>query len=245
MPPLLTRREARVGALAIVATAVVAPFDHPVDGELQEPGWQRSESLGSAASHLAFWGGPGPFVLAAGLIAGGNIARLPVVAETGLHLGEGVLLAASVTGIIKGIAGCRLPGIKTAHSCQFGRGFHRGNGPFVSFPSGHTAAAFATASVLSSEVAWHDPELARFVTPVVYSAAAGVAVARLYQHVHWVSDLPLAAAIGTWAGMTVVGRARAHTQHWPARIIHATTVAPAPRGGVALAWSVSFGGAGG
>lgn len=254
------------GGLAIVTTLAVSPLDRPVAGELQEKKWQHNSDLHHAAQEFAYAGGPGPFVLGAGLYAVGQLARAPRLADVGVHVTESVLLAAGITALGKGISGRALPGVQTSEQFQWGRGFHANNGSYVAFPSGHTAAGFAAASALTAEAdAWR-PGSGRYVGPVVYTTAAGVALARLYQDVHWVSDLPLAAAIGTWSGLTIVGRAhgwkkRAHQSVAPdstditdaaataigtgitpvlERIVDGMSVAPTAHSGVAIAWSLPF-----
>lgn len=62
-----------------------------------------------------------------------------------------------------------------------------------SFPSGHTAAAFAYAGVVALHLrrAW--------VTALLLAAAAGVGVSRMAVGAHWPADVLAGAAIG-WAG---------------------------------------------
>jgi membrane-associated phospholipid phosphatase len=61
-----------------------------------------------------------------------------------------------------------------------------------SMPSGHTMAAFATASVLAQE--W--PKLA----PVFYLLATYLGLARIQQSTHWASDVVVGAVLGTLLG---------------------------------------------
>ena len=240
-PPWVTRRELSGAAISVVATVLVAPLDKPVAGELQTAEWQKDEPLHSASQALAFAGGPGPFVLGAGLFTVGKLTRIPVLSGAGMHITASVLLAAALTGLGKGIAGRALPGVKTSEAFQWGRGFHSGNGPFVSFPSGHTAAAFAVASALTGEAAAWRPGSERYVGPVAYLTASAVAMARLYQHVHWVSDLPLAAAIGTWSGLSVESHVHPsrHTSSI-AWVLQSTTIQRMPNGGTMVGWSLPF-----
>ncbi len=208
---------------------------------MQRPVLQSNARLQNAASVAAFMGGPGPFFLGAGLLTGGRILGQPQLADVGLHLTEGVLLAASITALGKGISGRALPGSGSIDSDDFslGRGFHRRNGRFVSFPSGHTAAAFAMAAVLTEETKRLHPQAARVLAPIAYGGAALVGFARMYQNVHWASDLPMAALIGTWSGTSVVAHAHLHTtnalEHW----LTGLAVTPSARGGVAVGWSTS------
>jgi membrane-associated phospholipid phosphatase len=248
--PWLTKGDAVLGAVAVLATVVIAPLDARTARELQEKHFQGSDDLQHTARDLSFLGGPGPFVIGASLYAAGRMTRMPRLAGAALHMTEAVLVAASITGLGKGIFGRALPSVNDSNPAnfQFGRGFHDGNGPFVSFPSGHAAASFAMAAALTSEVdQWH-PGLARIIGPIAYGSAGLVGLARMYQNVHWASDLPLAAAIGTWSGLTVVARSHPHAQQSDTRtgrlptaiveMLHSTTLVPVAGHGAALSWSI-------
>ncbi|HSU96232.1 MAG TPA: phosphatase PAP2 family protein, partial [Gemmatimonadaceae bacterium] len=229
------------GGISVLATIAVAPLDKPVSAELQEAGWQKDEPLHSASQALAFAGGPGPFLVGAGFFAAGHLGGNPGLSRVGTHVTEAVLLAAGVTALGKGIAGRALPGVKTSENFEWARGFHRGNGPFVSFPSGHTAAAFAMASALTGETAAWRPGLARYVGPFSYITASAIGFARLYQHVHWVSDLPLAAAIGTWSGLSVESHVHHAGKHGAiGRIAQRVMLQPGPEGGMLVGLSLPF-----
>jgi hypothetical protein len=88
----------------------------------------------------------------------------------------------------------------------------------LSFPSGHAAITFATATVIERHLGWKKA----FVT---YAIAAYVASSRLHDNVHFASDVVFGAAIGSIAGRTVVHHA---ADYW--------VVAPValPGGGVEL-----------
>lgn len=249
--PWLTKGDAVVGALAVLTTVAIAPLDGRAARELQEQHFQRSDDLQHTARDLAFVGGPGPFLVGASLFTAGRLTRMPRLADAGLHMTEAVLLAASVTGLGKGIFGRALPNVNVNNpdDFQFFRGFHDRNGPFVSFPSGHAAASFAMAAVVTGEVdRWH-PGLAHIVGPIAYGGAGLVGLARMYQNVHWASDLPLAAAIGTWSGLTVIARSRNNgkrsdtTRDLPVvlvDVLRSTSVVPTTAGGhgAGLSWSI-------
>jgi membrane-associated phospholipid phosphatase len=250
--PWVTKGDAVAGALAVLATVAIAPLDARTARVLQEKRLQGSDDLQHTARDFAFLGGPGPFVIGAGLYTVGRLTRMPRLADGALHMTEAVLLAASITGLGKGISGRALPSVNDSNpeNFQFGRGFHDGNGPFVSFPSGHAAASFAMAAALTSEAELWRPGLARIIGPIAYGSAGLVGLARMYQNDHWASDLPLAMAIGTWSGLTIF--ARSHPKYVkqsdtrtsvPAAIVdmlRSTTVVPVAGGGhgAGLAWSI-------
>lgn len=94
----------------------------------------------------------------------------------------------------------------------------RPDGGGHSFPSGHTAAVFASASVLHGHFGW------KAALPA-YSLAAFVGWTRLRDEQHWLSDVGAGAAIGVIVGQTVTAGHRQRT--W--------TVLPVPmRGGIGV-----------
>jgi PAP2 superfamily protein len=69
-----------------------------------------------------------------------------------------------------------------------------------SFPSGHAAITFATATVIERHLGWRKSLLA-------YGIASYVAASRIHDNRHYLSDVIFGAAIGTVAGRTVVHHA--------------------------------------
>jgi hypothetical protein len=87
-----------------------------------------------------------------------------------------------------------------------------------SFPSGHAAITFATATVIERHLGWRKAWLA-------YAIATYVSASRLHDNVHYPSDVIMGAAIGAIAGRTVVHH---QADYWA---FHA---APVGRHGMAL-----------
>jgi hypothetical protein len=87
-----------------------------------------------------------------------------------------------------------------------------------SFPSGHAAITFATATVIERHLGWRKSLLA-------YAIASYVAASRLHDNRHYLSDVVFGAAVGSIAGRTVVHHA---SDYW------AFTPVALPEGGVAL-----------
>ena len=238
--PWVTRRDAEAAAAGMVATLALAPFDHHISRSFGEPR-HRMRTLRHTADRVAFFGGSGPFILSGLVYAAGRESRMQGIARAALHNVEAIALASSITGLTKGITGRALPDVEARHAFSFGRGFHEGNGPFVSFPSGHTAAAFAMAATVGPEISRAYPRIGGLVEPLSFGGAAAVGVARVVQHVHWPSDLPLAAVIGTWSGRAV--QAHAYKKGPMAVAIRGMMIAPASHGGTTIGWSSLLGGA--
>ena len=148
--------------------------------DTQATSYAWSGSLGSAMKPGKHAGGF--FVQAGGAVATYAIGRAtdsPKVASIGASLLRAQIVSQATTQAIK-VAVRRT----------------RPDGTTLSLPSGHTAAAFATASVLQSELGWK-------VGAAAYGAAAWVAASRVQAKRHYLSDVIAGATIGVMAGRSV------------------------------------------
>ena len=233
--PWFTARDGVMFGAAVVATFAIAPLDHPISTELAEPQWHDDRPLQRTAKAVAFFGGDGPFI-ASGIVYGASaMLHEHAIAMDALQNLAAISLAATLTGVAKGLSGRALPGVAARHAFSFGRGFHDDNGPFVSFPSGHTAAAFAMATTLSDEIGDVRPDLAPIATRIALTGATAVGVARVFQRMHWPSDLPLAAAIGVWSGSAMHAHLGSHGSG--SRLVRGLMFAPGSGGRVEVGWS--------
>ncbi len=145
---------------------------------------------------------------AAGVYAIGRATGHDRLATVGAHMFRAQIIAQTTTQTLKLASGRTRP-----------------DGTKLSFPSGHSAAAFATASVLQSDLGW------KAGLPA-YAVATWVAASRVQTKRHYVSDVVAGAAVGILAGRSVtVGRGSA-------RFALSPTVVP---GGVAVS-AVKIGG---
>jgi len=87
-----------------------------------------------------------------------------------------------------------------------------------SFPSGHAAVTFATATVIERHLGWRKSILG-------YGIASYVAMSRIHDNRHYLSDVIFGAAVGSIAGRTVVHHAADYWTFMPVAV---------PGGGVAL-----------
>ncbi|MEO8070617.1 MAG: phosphatase PAP2 family protein [Acidobacteriota bacterium] len=116
----------------------------------------------------------------------GRLAHDPGIARLGAELFRAQLVAQGTTQAIK----------FAAHRV-------RPDGSNYSFPSGHTAATFATATVLQSHYGWKAGAPA-------YVVASWVAASRVQTDRHYLSDVIAGATLGVLAGRSVtVGQGRA------------------------------------
>jgi membrane-associated phospholipid phosphatase len=127
------------------------------------------------------------------------------------HLGMDLLRAAAVSGTI-------------TYAIKLTVRRDRPTGNCCSFPSGHSSGTFAFASVLWRHLGW------KAAVPT-YTVATYVAISRLHEDVHWLSDVVFGAAIGAVSGRAVTRHDRHFWGVYPM---------PVPGGGVGVAVSGSF-----
>ncbi|MCC7417542.1 MAG: phosphatase PAP2 family protein [Acidobacteria bacterium] len=135
----------------------------------------------------------------------GRLTRSPRTARVGADLFRAQVLSQVVTQAIK------LSARRT-----------RPDGSALSFPSGHTSATFASATVLQRHFGW------KAGIPA-YAVATFVATSRIEERRHFLSDVAFGAVLGIVAGRTVtVGRGDARFAVAP--------VATSGGGGIAFTW---------
>ena len=145
---------------------------------------------------------PEQIVLSLGTYAFGRAFNQPKVS----HLGMDLIQAQLITELL-------------VEPIKFATGRERPDGSnHQSFPSGHAAVTFATATVIERHLGWRKSLLA-------YAIASYVASSRLHDNRHYLSDVVFGAAVGTIAGRTVVHHA---ADYW------AVVPVSVPGGGVAL-----------
>jgi membrane-associated phospholipid phosphatase len=103
--------------------------------------------------------------------------------------------------------------------------FTTANGSSLSFPSGHTSSAFATATSLAYS---YGP----WVGIPAFGLATFVGVTRIADDAHWISDTVSGAALGIfWARASAMANARSSTSSWMPVLVP---------GGMTLAYSSHF-----
>jgi membrane-associated phospholipid phosphatase len=183
------------GGLALAA--------HPADQSFNAKLLSHSDAVNTAFAAGKYLGNtPEQVALSIGTYAFGRLRDQPKVA----HLGMDLLQAQILSEIL-------VEPLKYAVRRQRPDGSNR-----LSFPSGHSAVTFATATVIERHLGWRKSLLG-------YAIASYVAISRIHDDQHYLSDVIFGAALGSIAGRTVV--------HHPADYWAFTPVAM-PGGGVAL-----------
>ena len=244
-PPFFNWKDAVVAGGFAVGTIGLAQLDRRLAHTLQDPGLQESRLIGDGATFFKFMGQPAPEVIGVGLYGVGRLAHKRPIAALGLHGLEALLLSASITTVVKGVVGRARPYVHSdtlPDDFVFLRGFRQGR-DYSSFPSGHTATAFAVAAAATGEaVHWAQvekwsPIWQYAIGGTLFGGATLVGVSRMYHDQHWASDVVGGAAVGMFSGFKVVKYAYRHPNNRFDRWLLPIAVEPTADGGLMVAWT--------
>lgn len=236
---LFTWRDGVLAGAFVGLTVAMFPLDQSLAHRLQDSSAQASRFLRNATRDAQIAADPGAVVIGVSLYGVGRITGHREVADLGLHGMEAVVLSGTAGALIKGLAGRARPNVagdSNPRDFRFGRGF--GKNAYSSFPSGHTTAAFAAASVVTSEAQRWWPRGVWVVAPLMYGGATMVGLSRMYNNAHWASDVALGAAIGTFSGIKVVRYSHGHSDNIVDRWLLGTEIALTPFGDAVIGWRV-------
>lgn len=233
--PFFSWRDAAILEAFAIATVAIAPLDTRLAQRLQGATVQENRSMRRFATFVETVTDPGAVVIGTGMYAYGRIRKNQRAADLGLHGTEALLIGSQLGSLLKGIVGRARPylDVNRPHDYKTFRGFGGGS-DYRSFPSGHTIAAFAAASSVTSETKRWWPKSFWIIGPVMYGGAAAVGWSRMYDNKHWASDVITGAAIGTFAGLKVVTWHHMHPGNRIDRIFLGSTVGPSPDGGALI-----------
>lgn len=198
---LFVAGDALLAGSFIAAAAASAPLDKWLTRELQDEARQANRLLRVGSDVGRVWGFPGTLVASGGIYLAGTASGNRRVQDLGLHAAGGIMLSTVITYGMKSVAGRARPHVDTANARNFHLFRGIGNDDYQSFPSGHSTAAFAFASVVTAETSHWWPGGRWPVGVITYGTATLTAVSRIYNHQHWASDVLTGAAIGTLAGL--------------------------------------------
>jgi membrane-associated phospholipid phosphatase len=177
--PLISRPVAAVAGL-LFAGALMG--DREFREEAQEHRDVTTNSVASVGNRFGDWKMLIP-ATAAGYLAG-EIAGSNEIKGTVLRAGAAVALATGISSALKYTVGRSRPDV-AGTNFQF-----RPFSGSASFPSGHTAAAFAIATAVADQT--HD----RWSDYLLYGAAGVTALSRINDNRHWASDVLIGGLIG-------------------------------------------------
>ena len=132
--------------------------------------------------------------LMASLYLGGEVFDETSLRKTALLSLESWLTAGAVVLGLKAIVGRARPytGLGSHHFKPFSF-----SSDYYSFPSGHSASAFAVATVIADQTDF------LLVDVLAYSVSTLVAASRVHESKHWASDVFIGAAIGYFVGKKI------------------------------------------
>jgi membrane-associated phospholipid phosphatase len=181
---------------AAVAGVVIASgfLDETVRDYTQS---HRTETKDDIATVFRHMGQPEVYATVGfGTILTGLIASDDDITRAGGRITGSLLTAAASNSIIKYVVGRTRPNHSTNPDPDEFEPFS-GN---VSFPSGHTAMAFALAASVSNEVRFLPAQIG------LYSAATLTGWSRINDNKHWLSDVLGGAAVGITSAMIMDGK---------------------------------------
>jgi membrane-associated phospholipid phosphatase len=184
--PLVSRKTATVAGILFAATLL---GDHSVRLQAQEHRGATSNSVAGFGNVFGEWRYVVP-AISAGYLAG-EIAGSSGLKRVMVRAGAAAALAGGSSTILKHAIGRSRPDV--AGDPGRLRPFSSWN----SFPSGHTAVAFAIATAVAEETGdgWTDAAL--------YGAATLTAMARVNDDRHWTSDVLIGGLLGHLSGKWV------------------------------------------
>jgi membrane-associated phospholipid phosphatase len=180
------RRLPSRGSLGIAAIGAAAALGtHTMDTSTSRRFSGETELRSTFKSGAVLGGAPLQMGAAFASYAIGRALNKPCAARVGAALFQAQLIAQGLTLALKETS--RRP---------------RPEGGGFSFPSGHTAVSFASATVLQQEFGWK-------VGVPAYAVASYIAASRVQMRRHYLSDVTFGAALGIVAGRTVsIGHGR-------------------------------------
>jgi membrane-associated phospholipid phosphatase len=237
--PLFTKADGLLAGSIVLGALFAQRLDDHYAARLQDSSTQANKKLQGLATFVRTTATPGSVIIGTSMYAVGRIARNDKMAELGLHGLEALAVGELTAIVLKGVIGRQRPSVRprNPHSYGFLRGF-RDDDEFRSFPSGHTVAAFAAASAVTSQTSNWSPDSRYLVGAVMYGGAALTGVSRMYNNRHWASDVIVGAGIGTFAGLKVVRFNQSHSGNKLDKWLLSGSIIPTSDGGHALRWSL-------
>ena len=202
-PAWFSRHDLALSGVSIAGVGLLSLADERVAQLVQRQSPQDHHSLKSAVDVIQAAGDPGALLISSSLFVVGKLTHHPKLASASLHSTEAIVASGAITQVLKLSVGRARPNISHDSNSYIFHPFHGSQTDFNSFPSGHTTAAFAAATVFSTEIRNAHPHASKFTTPLLYGLATAVGCARIYNDRHWLSDVVGGALIGHFVGRKI------------------------------------------
>lgn len=231
--PLFTRNDAITAGFFTVTTVAAFPVDKVfasyARGSIQER--RFAHRIAVVVEEVAV---PGAFIIGASMYGVGRLTSNEEMADLGLHGTEAILVGLALTSGIKVLAGRARPylGHDDPHNFGLLRGW--GDHDYTSFPSGHTLIAFAAAAAVTEESRRFWPDAVWPVGVAMYGGAALVGWSRMFDDMHWMSDVVVGGAIGVFSGRKIVRFHHTHENNSFDDWLLGVSIVPSGRAGYAV-----------
>jgi len=189
-------RKSDLPAIMLTAgmTAALFTLDQPVQDWVQKNRREGADFVFKLASDLGNADVLAPVL--ASVYMSGYIFDAVRVRRFAFMAGESLAFNGLVNSSLKLLCHRHRPSSGDASDIWDGPAFSTSH---VSFPSGHSYAAFSVATV----AAWEFRD-SRWAPPLAYSLAALVALSRVNNNRHWASDIFFGSSIGFWGARAVI-----------------------------------------
>lgn len=186
----------------VAATAALSFADKPIQESVKKF-TDSAKGIQKVSNYVTSFGGMYEAYTLIGLGAYGIIFKSEKVKTTTLLATQSYITAGVIETVLKELTKRERPYYIVPETGQPRGRFHGpfyGSGQsFKSFPSGHTTAAFAAATVYAMEYR------KSIVIPIIaYSAATMVGISRITENKHWATDVLMGATLGYLCGRQVV-----------------------------------------
>jgi membrane-associated phospholipid phosphatase len=210
------------GAAVLGGVSALMLLDGTVREDAQEHRTRAGDRFAESVRHF---GQPEVYgTVTAGILTAGLVTHNPRLIRTGTRIAGALAVAGGVANGLKMVAGRGRPDNPFLDEDPDDFALFSGH---ASWPSGHTAMAFAFATALGDEL--HQP-VARYG---LLAAATAVGWSRINDNRHWLSDVAAGAVIGYTSAKFASGR-------WRVFGIRAPSFIVGPTGGMGLGYHTSF-----
>jgi membrane-associated phospholipid phosphatase len=210
------------GAAVLGGLSTLLLLDNTIRQDAQE---HRTPAGDRFAESVRHFGQPEVYgTVTAGILTAGLVTHNPRLIRTGTRIAGALAVAAGVANGLKMVAGRGRPDNPFLDEDPDDFALFSGH---ASWPSGHTAMAFAFATALGDEL--HQP-VARYG---LLAVATAVGWSRINDNRHWLSDVASGAVIGITSAKFASGR-------WRVFGIRAPSFIVGPTGGMGLGYHTSF-----
>jgi membrane-associated phospholipid phosphatase len=207
-PFTLNRKELVLLGVGVIITGTLIICDPTIDN-IFSPLDNKNKFIRRTSPNLTEFGGKYGIMSVAGFGAYSIIWNDKKAQQTSLLLTEALITSGVWTRIAKIIFSRERPSATSNYSHEKGgewywfTGFFsqrfQSVGEYDAFPSGHTATAFAIASVIDDCYGEY-----YLVTPITYIVASAIGITRMIEHDHWASDVFVGGVLGYLCGKQVV-----------------------------------------